>query len=249
MSTTTSNASHLSPATINAPSLSYSRHHGPHPGALAIVYTVLFAASLVSFGILSQGAEFPRPFGLLTAAQDTFLKFPEAIRINAFFQFACAIPLGLFTAALTSKLSFLGVKATGVSIALFGGMAASLFFMLSGICGWVLSQPGIANDLSVMRAIQVVGFGSGGIAFTAGLGLLMAGISVPCLFGGYAPKWVAWLGLVLAGIAELSTLALVIPQASILLPIVRFPSMIWMLAMGFSFQANLPAKDQANLRD
>lgn len=232
----------MSSSTISASRFTYSKHHGPHPGVLAIVYTILFAAGLISFGILSHGAEFPRPFGS-SAAQDTFLKFPEAIRINAFFQFACAIPLGLFTAACTSKLSFLGVKATGVSIALFGGMAAALFFMLSGLCGWVLSQPGIAGDLSVMRAIQLLGFGSGGIAFTAALGLFMAGISVPCLFGGYAPKWVAWLGLILAGIAELSTLSLVIPQAVLLLPVVRFPSMIWMLAMGFSLQANLPAKN------
>jgi hypothetical protein len=230
----------MSVTTSNVPHFPYKRHRGPHPGILAIVYILLFAASLISFGILSHGAEFPRPFGLAASAQDTFLKYPDAVRINALFQFACAIPLGLFAAATTSRLSFLGVNVTGVSIAFFGGIAATILFMLSGLCGWVLSQPGIANDLSLMRGIQILGFGCGGVGFTVALGLLMAGISVPCLFGNYSPRWVAWLGLILAGIAELSTLSLVCPPASFLLPIVRFPSMIWMLAMGFTLIKNKP---------
>jgi hypothetical protein len=209
-------------------------HRGPHPGILAIIYLSLFAASLISFGILSHGAQFPRPFGSLEPAQQIFLNFPDAIRVNAFFQFACAIPLGLFTAAVTSRLTFLGVNATGISIAFFGGMAASVFFMLSGLCGWVLAQPGIANDLHLMNAIQILAFGSGGIGFTVTLGLLMAGVSVPCLLGHYTPKWLAWLGLILAGIAELSTLAFIIPQASWLLPMVRFPSFVWMIGIGFT---------------
>jgi len=230
----------MSLTTINAPRFPYDRHRGPHPGILAIVYTVLFAISLISFEILSHGAVFPRPFGSPGAAQETFLKFPDAVRINAFFQFACAIPLGLFTAATTSRLAFLGVNVTGVSIALFGGIAAALLFMLSGLSAWVLSQPGIANDLSLMHAIQSFGFGCGGVGFTVTLGLLLAGISVPCLFGNYSPRWVAWLGLILAGIAELSVLSLVFPQAAILLPVVRFPSMIWMLAMGFTLIKDKP---------
>ena len=62
----------------------------------------------------------------------------------------------------------------------------------------------------------------------------MAGISVPCLFGRYTPRWLAWLGLVLAGIAELSTLGLIIPQLVWLLPVVRFPSVVWMIGTGFT---------------
>ncbi len=218
------------------------RHRGPHPGMLAIVYTMLFIASLVSFGILSHWASFPRPFGRPEEAQAVFLQFPDAIRVNALFQFACAIPLGLFAAAMTSRLRFLGVNVTGVNIAFFGGIASSVLFMFSGICGWVLSQPGIANGLPLMSAIQLLQLGSGGVAFTVTLGLLMAGISVPCLFGKYAPKWLAWLGLVLAGLAELSTLILVIPQADWLLPIVRFPSLVWMIGIGFTIVKNRPGQ-------
>jgi hypothetical protein len=70
--------------------------------------------------------------------------------------------------------------------------------------------------------------------------LLMAGISVPCLLGNYSPKWVAWLGLVLAGLAELSSLGLVFPSATLLFPLVRFPSFVWMIGMGFTLITHKP---------
>ncbi|MGO4294999.1 hypothetical protein [Chitinophaga sp. RAB17] len=212
----------------------YEQHRGPNPGALAIVYTTLFIASLIIFGVLSHGAAFPRPNGSLTDAQQVFLRFPDAIKFNALFQFGAAIPLGLFTATVTSRLSFLGVNASGVSIAMFGGITASVFITISSLCGWIMAQPGIADEVHILHAVQLLSFASGGIAHIVALGLLMAGISVPCLLGRYTPKWVAWSGLVLAGIAELSTLSLVIPAAGYLLPLARFGSYIWLISTGFT---------------
>ncbi|AYB32070.1 hypothetical protein [Chryseolinea soli] len=218
----------------------YEKHRGPHPGIIAIIYVCLFIVSLILFGILSQGSGFPRPFASPEQAQQIFRQFPDAIRFNALFQFGAAIPLGLFTAAVTSRLRFLGVTATGVNIAQFGGIAASLLITFSSLCSWLLSQPGVANDLPVMHALQLFGFATGGVAHITALGLLLAGISVPCLLGGYTPKWVAWLGLILAGIAELSTLSLVIEQAGYLLPVVRFGAYIWMISTGFTLAKNKP---------
>jgi hypothetical protein len=174
-----------------------NRYRGPHPGILCnCIYTSCLAFSLISFKILSHGADYPRPFGSSASAQDDLpWKFPDAIRSQCIFQFACAIPLGLFAAAATSKLVSLGVRVAGIRIAFFGGITASIMFMLSGLSSWILSQPGIANDLNIMRAFQILGFACGGIAFTAALALLMAGISLPCLLGNYSPKWLAWLGV------------------------------------------------------
>jgi hypothetical protein len=221
------------------------RHHGPHPGILAVIYVLLLIASLVSYGILSHGAPFPRPFGLLTDAQQIYLQFPMAIRVNALLQMGSAIPLGLFTAALTSRLWFLGVNVTGVNIALFGGIAASVLLTLSGISTWVLSQPGIiGSDMTAMHALQLFSFGSGGIAFVVAQGLLMAGISVPCLFGGYAPRWLGWMGMILAAMAVVSFLGFLIPQFYLLLPLVRFPSTIWMIGVGFTMTKKITPGQQ-----
>jgi hypothetical protein len=230
----------MSSTSGNAPYSPYNKHRGPHPGIVATIYSLLFILGLVSYSVLSHGAPYPRPLGVPEDAQRIFLNFPDAVRFNALFQFGAAIPLGLFTAAVTSRLSFLGVNATGVSIALYGGIAASVFLLLSGISTWVLSQPEVAGDLAVMHTLQLLGFGFGGVANIVTLGLLMAGISVPCLFGRYTPRWLAWMGLILAGLAALSTLSMVIPQLTLLLPIVRFPGCIWMIGTGFTLTKNRP---------
>jgi hypothetical protein len=217
-----------------------TKHHGPHPGILAIIYFALLAASLIVFNVLSHGAAYPRPFGSLQEIRQTYLQYPLAVKWSAVLQMGSAIPLGLLTAALTSRLHFLGVNVTGVSIALFGGLATSILLLFSGLCAWVLSQPGIVTgDLSVMHTLQLLAFGSGGMLFGVTLGLFMAGISVPCLFGGYAPRWLAWLGLILAGIGELSFLGFVFPPFYLLLPLVRFPSIVWMVGVGFTMAKSL----------
>jgi hypothetical protein len=218
----------------NAPQFPYDRHRGPHPGTIALIYVILFITSLASFAILTHGSGFPMPFGPLETAQHIYLQFPDAIRVNALLQFGAAIPLGLFTAAVTSRLNFLGINATGVSIALFGGIAASLFTTISSLCSWILSEPGVVDNLNVMHAVQLFGFASGGVAHVVAIGLLIAGISVPGLLGKLIPKWVGWLGLILAGVAELSTLSLVIPQLNYLLPVARFGSYIWLISTGFT---------------
>jgi hypothetical protein len=219
-----------------------SKHHGPHPGILALIYILLLIASLAAFGILSQGAPYPRPFGVPGDAQHIYLDFPTAVRVGALLQIASTIPLGLFAAALTSKLRFLGANSTGVNIASFGGTAAAILLLFSGICGWVLSQPGVVGpDLSVMRSLQLLSFASGGMAFASTLGLMMAGISVPCLFGKWAPRWLCWTGILLAAIAQLSLLGFLFEPFVFLLPVVRFLSLVWMIGMGFVLQKRTSA--------
>ncbi len=73
-----------------------------------------------------------------------------------------------------------------------------------------------------MRAVQLLGFATGGVGHTTTLGLLLAGISVPCMFSGLTPPWVAWSGLIIAAIAVLSIFSMVFPAASIFLPLGDF---------------------------
>jgi hypothetical protein len=221
-------------AASNTPTFPYHKRREPHPGIIAIIYTALLILSLVIYRILAHGAGFSNPFGSLEKAQQTFLQFPDAIRFTAIFQFSAAISLGLFTAVVISRLNFLGANATGVSIALFGGIAASLLITISSICSWILSQPGVANDLIIMHVLQLLAFLSGGVAHTVAIGLLMTGVAIPCLFGGYTPKWVAYLGLVLATTAGLSIISLIFPLATIFIPVTRLGSFIWLISTGFT---------------
>lgn len=208
------------------------RHRGPHLGTVSIVYTSLFLASLVITGIMT-GSHIPSPFQAPDASQSFFSQNPNAVRIGAFLQFGAAIPLGIFTATAVSRLQFLGMNVAGVFISLFGGFAASVFVAISALLQWVVSQPGVALNSIATRVLHLSFFVTGGPGFTVAFGLLVAGISVISAFTRFLPRWLAVLGFVVAGAAELSSLSLVSTPFIYLLPIARFLGFVWIIAAGF----------------
>ena len=223
---------------------SISKHQGPDPGVLAIVYTVLFNAGLyfvISFRApehLAVSASAVRPYfpGPWESAQTIvayFQSHPTAVLWCAFLQFGAAIPLGLFTATMVSRLQFLGVRAAGAHIALFGGLMAAFDIAISALVLWVMAYPGIAQEMGVLRALYYVVFSIGGVGFSVPMGLLIAGLSVPSMMMKLMPKWLVVPGLALALIGELSALSLIIPPLLFLIPLTRFPSFLWLIAAGF----------------
>jgi hypothetical protein len=151
----------------------------------------------------------------------------------AFLQFGAAIPLGIFTATMVSRLRFLGFRAAGADIALFGGFMAALNVAISALVLWVMAYPGIAGEASVVRALYYIVFAIGGVGFSVPMGLLIAGISIPGLMMKLLPKWLIIFGLMLSVIGELSFFSLVIPSAIFLIPLTRFPSFVWLIFAGF----------------
>ncbi len=219
-------------------------HKGPPLSVLAIVYVLLFVAAQVANGLMTSGAQNLNPYNPIEQTQAYFTQYAFGISVFSFFLFATMIPLGLFTATVVSRLRFLGIDAAGAHIALFGGMAAAIFLGISGISTWSLSQPAVATDVGAMRVAQLLSFASGGFGHVAAIGLLMAGVSVPGLFSRLIPKWVCWLGLIVAAICELSILSMIFPQLSILLPLGRFPSLIWLIAVGFTLPKHRQSVDE-----
>jgi hypothetical protein len=64
-------------------------------------------------------------------------------------QFGAAVPLGVFTATIVSRLRFLGVKAAGAYIALFGGFGAAFATASNATVLWTISHSGIAQDTAL----------------------------------------------------------------------------------------------------
>jgi hypothetical protein len=118
-----------------------------------------------------------------------------------------------------------------------------MFMAVSSLATWALSQPGVAADTGAMRAVQLFAFATGGFGHTATLGLLLAGVSVPSLAFGLMPRWACWFGLIVAAIAELSSISMLLPAASPLLPLGRFPALIWLIVAGFSIPKKRVATD------
>ena len=218
-----------------------SAHRGPSLLAVSGVFALLFVASLVAGTALAGGEHFPSPFQPAPSSHAYFSAHAGAVRVGAFLQFGAALPLGIFAATAASRLRFLGVDAAGVFIALFGGIAASFFLATSALVQWTLSQPGITGSVETVRALHVLAFASGGPGYVVPAGLLLAGVSVSAGLHGLLPRWIMWLGLVLAGLCELSSLSLITAAAAYLLPLARFPGFVWMIAVG----AALPKRRSA----
>lgn len=213
---------------------------GPPLGILGVVVTGLFVAGLALSTVLAAGSPFPSPFGEAAPIVTYFQDHEFAVRVGGLFQFAAAIPLAIYAATASSRLHQLGIRAPGATIALAGGLLAAAFLAASGLTCWVLSQPAVTTSPDLIHVLQLLAFAAGGPGHVVPLGLLLAGIAVPGLLTGLLPRWLAWTGLVIAAVAELTTLSLLLEGAAYLLPIARFASLAWLIAAGFKLPLHRP---------
>jgi hypothetical protein len=176
---------------------------------------------------------FPGPRESAQTITAFFQTHPHAVLLCAFLQFGAAIPLGIFAATMVSRLQYLGVRAAGAHIALFGGLMAAFDIAISALVLWVMAYPGIAQEPAVLRALYYIVFAIGGAGFSVPMGLLIAGLAISAAIMKLLPRWLTVAGVVLAGIGELSALSLVIPTVLFLIPLTRFPSFLWLIAGGF----------------
>src|SRR5437868_1678297 len=220
-----------------------ARHASPHPGALAIVYTVLFVAGLCAvsgfgapFGI--KPPYFPGPWESADVIVRYFQTHVSAVRFCASFQMGSMIPLGILAATVVSRLRFLGITAAGAYIALFGGFMTVFDSTVSHLTMWAMTLPVVNHNAVFLPPLYFVSYAFGGPGFSIPMGLFIAGISVTCAFAGLLPKWIAWSGLLLAVIGELSWLHLpFFPKFVFLIPLTRFPGFLWLIAAGFALPA------------
>jgi len=214
------------------------RHAGPHLGMLAIVYTLLFNAGLcavsafgIPFGV--KQPYWPGPWESTGVIVSYFQAHSTAALICVFLQFGALIPLGIFSATIASRLRFLGIDAAGPSIALFGGFMTVFNGVAAGFTTWAMIHPGVTQDVTLTTALYYLSYAFGGPGFSVPMGLLMAGVCVPAALRKLLPKWIVAFGLLLAVAGELSWFNLVFPKALFLIPLVRFPGFIWLIATGF----------------
>jgi hypothetical protein len=146
--------------------------------------------------------------------------------------FGSSVPLAIYAATASARLRQLGVTAPGATIALTGGTLAAGSLGLTGLLGWTLSRPEISADAALVRAVYYLVFLVGGPGHIVALGLLVAGMAVPSLILGLTPRTLAWIGLVIAALAELATLVLVWPELGVILPIARISALIWLVIAG-----------------
>ncbi|QNE37783.1 hypothetical protein F1C12_16645 [Leifsonia shinshuensis] len=164
-------------------------------------------------------------------------------------QFGSAVPLGIYAATAFARLQRLGVRVPGPAIGFAGGLTASILLMVSAFGSYLLSRPELTSDPRLALAFSFLAFLAGGVGYVVGLGLLIAGMAVPGVILGLFPRWLAWAGLVVAALSELSFLSLAVEPLQFLLPIGRFAGMAWLIAAGFLLpQDRRDVRDRAGVR-
>lgn len=209
-------------------------HPGPPLGIVATAFVLLFLAGLYPVTTFNGKPVFPAPYEPLNVIMAFFEARPSAVLLCAALHFGAAIPLGIFTATIVSRLRFLGVRAAGADIALFGGFMTAFTMIVSSSVLWAMTYPGVSQSSAVLQALFRIQFALGGPGFSVPLGLLIAGVSFTAGFARLLPKWVAIFGVAIAAIGELSWLEILLPKLLFLIPLTRFPGFVWLIVAGFS---------------
>ncbi len=214
------------------------RPDGPQAGVLAIVSLGLTVVGLIVSALLGGGHVTVSPLASTATVAHYYLAHPAAATAAGFFTFGAGVPLGIYAATAYARLLKLGVRVPGPAIAYYGGISASIMVCAAGLIGWILGQPVAGQSPATIHTLAYATYVLGGVGFVGGVGLLIAGIAVPALVLGLAPRWLAWLGLVIAALAELGILSLLVPAFTFTLPVGRFAGLIWLIAIGFVLPHN-----------
>jgi hypothetical protein len=212
---------------------------------LAVLYTLLFCIGLYPVTALYKLPYWPGPWEPASVIIPYFQQYGARVLFCIVLQFGAMVCLAIFTAVVVSRLHFLGARAAGTYIALFGGFLVVADAFAGTMTMWALLHPGVLEHPPTVLALYYLGFGLGGPGFSVPMGLLMAGVSVTAAFMKLLPKWVVIMGLVLAVAGELSWLHLAYPKLLFLIPLVRFPGFIWLIAVGFLLPKRRPAPPEA----
>jgi len=201
---------------------------GPSLTALSVISLTLLVAGLALSAAL--GGLFPSPYSHADTIRHYFLTQSDAVRAAGILTFASSVPLAIYAATASARLRQLGITAPGATIALVGGVVSAGALSLAGLLQWTLAQGAVRTDESLVRGLQDLTFLTGGVMHVVFLGLLVAGIAVPGWLVGLLPRPLAFGGLAIAVVAELSTLSLVWQPLTVLVPAGRFPALLWLIA-------------------
>ena len=217
------------------------RHSGPSLLALSILYVALMIA-----GGSTVSVAFHVPHDSVIAVAFV-AQHSWAIRWGSFCEFGSAIPLGIFMATVVSQLRFLGIRAAVEQIAALGGIAAPMMLAGSAMATWSLTRPGVAAASGAVAALQSIGFDAGGPGFAVFLGLFIAGVSISAGMYKLVPRWLMWLGVVVAAAGELSSLTLLNFTAGYFIPVARFLSIVWMFGVALKLPTALPMTETSGV--
>lgn len=189
----------------------------------AVAVLGLFLVSLV-LGVAFTGSVYSSPFVDDGEIARYYAGNVGALRWIAFTQFLSALALLVFTASVAGR--------PNTRIAVAGGYLAAGLLAANALVQWVLTHDGVTSSAEARRGFHLLFFALGGFGHVAAAGVLVAGL---CRTGAL-PKVLRRIGLVLAVVSVLSLFTFVTESATLLIPIGRFPVLVWLVAAAYALR-------------
>lgn len=210
-------------------------------GLNLLLLTIIYLGCLVAGGSRLK-AGFAIPHDSAEKAVAYMAIHGWSIQLGSFFELASALPLGIFVATTISRLRFPGVRTAGESIAFLGGVGATIMLVLAALTNWSLTRPGIAEAIGAAAALRAISFAAAGPGFVVLLGFFVAGVSLADGIHKYLPRWLTWLGIVVALACELAALTVLNFKAGYFIPVGRFVSIVWMIGVSLKLPRSITAE-------
>ncbi len=212
-----------------------------HDRTFLLALTIAYLALMIA-GAMNVKIAFGVPQDSATAAAFV-AQHSEAIRLGSFLEFVSALPLGIFMAVSIDRVRSLGVGHAGEQIAALGGIATPMMLAGTALATWSLTRPGVAAKPGAVAVLQAIGFDGGGPGFAMFMALFVAGVSVAVGSKRLIPRWLMWLGIVVAVAGEVSALTLLNFTAGYFIPVARFLSVAWMLGFALTLPVAVSVAD------
>lgn len=202
------------------------------PWALSgILAVALSLAGLILAGALTSGA-YPTPASPTAELARFFAENRTAVRVLVVCQALAAVALLVFAASVAAAVQRTPDGAGApAGLTLSGGVLAAAFLLLSALFSWAVIRPETLRSPALVRAIFDLAFLTGGPAYVLWLAPFIGVSSAAALTTPIVPRWVAWLGVVVATASLLSVASLILEPAQYLLPIGRFGGFAWIIAV------------------
>ena len=118
-------------------------------------------------------------------------------------------------------------------LSLMAGGLSAVMLALSGLLTWVLARGGERTPVSDPRALHDLTFVTGGVCHVLFLALMIASIAMAFRGSGLLPSAMTMIGAAIGVLGVVAVASLLVPALTVVLPIVRFPGLLWMIIAGF----------------
>lgn len=116
------------------------------------------------------------------------------------------------------------------TLALGGGVAATIFLLLSALLYWTLARDEVAREPGAAQGVLVLSYLAGGQALALSVAGLIGATSAVALRTNALPRWIGRLGAATAGLSVLSVASLIWDPAFTVLLLAAGLAFLWLFA-------------------